>query len=214
MGEGRGPRRRASAPLRMAQRVLTLACLCFAACRSSDPPRVDVEGTFGSLLGKVLPDVQLATPGGDVVSLQDVWKEGPSVVVLVDEKDCLGCGDYGTEMKILKRELPALRRVVVGIGRDTALFHAYFRENRLEGLLDPESKLLGNDLIRTPLICVLDARGRVLFLDDRSGPEGKGFPISRVLMTLDSAMRSPRDLNPQIGVAAREKFTRNQKEES
>jgi hypothetical protein len=48
-------------------------------------------------LGTQLPDLKLASPSGDPVSLWDTLAEQPTLLLIVDREDCLGCGNYPLE---------------------------------------------------------------------------------------------------------------------
>jgi hypothetical protein len=151
------------------------------------------------ILGRVLPDVVLMTPEGVPESLSRVLRTRPSLIAIVTQEDCLGCGEYGLELRIIAREVPSLTPLLIGIGQDTALFRAYLRENRIQGLLDPGSEL---GALPTPLVVVVDTTGRVLFVDDRSGPAGKSFPVSQVLLSLRTLFAGQPTLNDTSGGGA------------
>lgn len=159
---------------------------------ASLPPRVSTAEPGGtgptSLLGKFLPDIRLLTMGDSVVQLKGMLGRQASLVVVLDEKDCLGCGDFGTELKILARELPHLQQVVIGEGADTALLKSYFRQVRLSAFLDRRSQLVSSGLIKTPLVAVVDQGGRILFADERPGSEGQLFSVSRLLPRLTAIL--------------------------
>lgn len=146
----------------------------------------------GALTGTFIPDVQLVDMDGNTTRLLDRIQGSPSLLVVLDEEACLGCGDYGTEIRILNRELPHLKTVLIGTGPDTTVFLEYFRRNRIEGLLDPGMNL-GNQvgLGHTPLVAVVDPTGRVLFVDPRGGPQSQTFPMSHVLPELTHVLASP-----------------------
>lgn len=155
---------------------------------SNEPP---VE-----VLGRRLPDFVLQSAAGPEFRLSHHLTEGPLVLMLVGVEDCLSCGDYVKELRIIKREVPSLRGFVVGVGRDTAFFAAYFRQQRFtaHGLFDTDSLLptaLGRR--RTPVTIVLDTTRTVIFVDTRLAAEASALPISRLLSGLGSSLsRGPR----------------------
>ncbi len=157
----------------------------------SRSPLSVVDGPRSSL-AKFMPDQPLISVDGDSVSLASILRRSPSLLVVLSEDDCLGCGDFGTELRILSREFPGLQQVVIGVGSDTALLRNYFRQTRTKGYLDLNSSLIRGGAVPTPFVSVVDTAGRVLFTDTRPGSDARFFPISQLLPLLDSVIDGSR----------------------
>lgn len=139
------------------------------------------------LLGTPIPTVALLSMNGDAVELEAVRAGTATLFLVVDREDCLGCGNYPLEMRVLGSALPHLNTVLVLVGPDTAYFSDYAVRNRIAArtLLDPERKLLrALRLNTTPALILTDASGRILLTDHRDGPTASAFPISRLLPAL------------------------------
>lgn len=139
------------------------------------------------LPGTPIPDVLLLSLDGDTVHLDAVRGRRPTLLMVVDRQDCLGCGNYPLEMRVLDSALPHLRTALILVGPDTAYFARYARVNRIRvrTLLDPDRDVLrALELTATPALILADTAGRVLLTDHRDGPSASGFPISRLLPTL------------------------------
>ena len=141
------------------------------------------------MFGIEIGAVQLTDTGGTSVSLADRLAGAPGILMILDKESCLGCGDYATELKIVKREWPELSQLIVVDGPMDRELERFFRLRRLTPVTDPNDTLLPRlGQRRPPVVVVVDPVGTVLLLDARRGPGSTGFPISRVLAGLKAAL--------------------------
>jgi hypothetical protein len=171
--------------------VLTLAFALGATHRGEAkriPPPSDNHA--GELLGDALPFAPLTNSTGERVKLEDLANGKPALIYFLSEADCFGCTQYGAEAKILRRTIPGLQQIMVGIGNETDQFFDYARLNGLTPLVDVNDELrLTKSGITTPFVILVSSSGKVIFVDDRRLGRIKN-PLSSIITDLIGETRS------------------------
>jgi len=172
--------------------VSLCAVILITAYAPADARRGEVPDAT-ALLGTQVPGLTLRSVDGNPVSLGDRLSHGPSLIIVLGSKDCFTCSSYQLELRILKSKLPGITPILIGSGDDEQVFQDYFRRDHLESvaLLDPDRTLLTSlGVSRGPLVLLIDAEGRILFVDSRPTSAAAQFPIGRILPLLGGALRS------------------------
>lgn len=144
-----------------------------------------VESQPSRLIGQSIGHLELATGDSESVQIVDYLGEQLGFVYVATSEDCLGCGDYANELKLLKRYFPSSRTVLLGVGDNMSDLQGYVGRHRIEGLFDVNGAL-ANSLggARTPLFFMLSSTGTILYVDSRTGPQSSSQPISELVRTV------------------------------
>lgn len=139
-------------------------------------------------IGSTFPQVDLLVAGGETADPNEFFASARTVVFLVTKDDCLSCGQYVMESKIIDSQV-GIPTIFVGVGPDTEFFARFFQNHRVRFLLDPEAALLSHfDPVEPPLVTLVGSDRRILWMDARSPSMAARYPSSRVLLALTTGV--------------------------
>lgn len=172
--------------------VLLMGATVGAYWRGHTPPDPSVRAS--SLIGLHLPSIEVFNADGASETLQATLAGRPAFIYIVTGRDCLLCGSYGDELRILAREYPGHVALLVGVGDDHLDTAHYARRHRVDAVFDPPAALLSSlRITETPLFLALDREARILLTDSREGPASTRQPISHIITTLGSEFVHQKD---------------------
>src|SRR5262249_32116127 len=92
--------------------------------RTSDDPAPRVHYP----LADTLPWLTLETPDGRSAGLHERLGGKPALIYIVNVAECASCSNLEEEFRILNREFPRIRPLVVGSGSKSDVFRPYLQQ--------------------------------------------------------------------------------------
>lgn len=161
------------------------------------PPRSDVDRSHPQALQ--LPSVSLETVDNRVMRLDSIVSGRPSVVLIASAVDCLGCSNYGPELRSIRESFPHILSILVVSGRRQAvLVRRYLRANGLAqsgGYMDTHDALL-RSLGRAPLALLVDRHGRVVHIERGPSRAATPWPLAQTLRALSCVLTNVKTESP------------------
>src|SRR5688500_16038508 len=140
--------------------------------------------TSPAWVGSRLPDLDLRRLDGTKVRLQELLRNGPTLMYVMSLAECTACSSLPTELRIVRRQTPRLQAVLIGSGASPERSRALLACMELDdvALIDEsQSVLQGLGLDRSPVVVLADSSGRILLLDTRDVSRASQYPMSRIL---------------------------------
>lgn len=147
------------------------------------------------LVGRRVPEISLAIGAAPVRSLRETLQGKPALITIIGVDDCLGCGQYATEVLVARNRFPGLTLLVVASGPDQAALRHYVHANHLDEYAAFDSTravvtALGRQ--HEPLTMLVGLDGTILFADSRIGFDRSAYPPARLLGDLVTALMPER----------------------
>lgn len=142
-------------------------------------------------LGEPLPDVPVITPDGKSMRLRERLGAGPSLVYVFNAAQCASCSNLALEFRIIRDAYPTVTPLLVGSGASASEFARAFATMGVAdaAVVDEDRALLrALSFEKEPLVLLVDASGRILFVDQRSASQAAQYPMGHVLHDLQSLL--------------------------
>jgi peroxiredoxin len=146
-----------------------------------------------NVLGAQLPNVDVQTTSGTHVKLRDRVGGQPTLLFVTNAAQCASCSNLPLEFEVVRRELPAVRPLLVASGSSIDAFRPLLDRMHLssDAVVDDHRSLLAALRVTTePLTLLTDSSGRIVFVDWRSTSEAAQYPIGTVLHDLSGILRA------------------------
>lgn len=184
-----------SGVLRMHRTPIVLLLVVISGCSPTLPSTLT---TLDQLQGLYLPDNLLRTDRGMSITSGTLTRDSTTLAWFVDAEFCTSCANLAVDLKVLRRERPDLRQIMVVEPPAYLPVSDWIKRQRLRLELiqvgaDPTPFRPG----RPPsspfaTVILLGPDGRILLAGRHSGPQLSSTPISQQLEELQHALSHER----------------------